>query len=477
MDERFGVFSIETLERRQMLAGQVTATVVDGRLFIEGDDAANSIVLDRSPSEEADHKIIRIRGVNSTAINGHDAYIATDVIGGISIELAGGNDVLTISNLRPKGSLSVALGAGDDRALLRKIQTTGNITLDGGANFDDITIRDSVVHGNLEGSGGADRDRLTVSRVSVKGDFDWSDAGGATTMYVNRLSIHQNASIKTGNSIDHLFLESSTFFHDANVTTEGRNDQVKVRGTVFHGESDIDGGAGTNDIDREVILSWDFRDGAQGWTAGFADYPAGQTTSSDGTSAEEFYGLESGLKPLPKELGISGTGFYLAGSNHSDALSMYLAQRLSIRNGLLPGSTYDASYKIKFASHVPAGISGLGGSPAIGIGTVVAPQAFELVVDPSQKNNTAIRNYVLNVDFAKAATRLGDIANGGPPITTDIYRIVTRKGPNASPVTTDPKGNLSLAFGTFHSGNEGRTSLYYMSVAATFTPHNRKESQ
>jgi hypothetical protein len=66
-----------------------------------------------------------------------------------------------------------------------------------------------------------------------------------------------------------------------------------------------------------VTKSFDFRNGSLGWEAGFSDYPP--ATDKDG-----FYELKAEIRSLPPELGVSGTGFYIQGNNHSDDLFMFL---------------------------------------------------------------------------------------------------------------------------------------------------------
>lgn len=70
-----------------------------------------------------------------------------------------------------------------------------------------------------------------------------------------------------------------------------------------------------------ITVTYDFRNGAQGWQAGFADYPP---ATDDG-----FYGLKAEIRSLPPELGINGTGFYIQGNNHSDDLFMFLKRETS----------------------------------------------------------------------------------------------------------------------------------------------------
>ncbi|HET9714249.1 MAG TPA: hypothetical protein VFP64_20345, partial [Pyrinomonadaceae bacterium] len=104
-----------------------------------------------------------------------------------------------------------------------------------------------------------------------------------------------------------------------------------------------------------ITVSYDFRNGAQGWQAGFSDYPP--------ASDNGFYDLKAEIRSLPPELGISGTGFYIQGNNHSDDLFMFLKRRLTSAEGIVAGQTYEITFKLVFASNAQSGCGGVGGSP------------------------------------------------------------------------------------------------------------------
>jgi hypothetical protein len=102
-----------------------------------------------------------------------------------------------------------------------------------------------------------------------------------------------------------------------------------------------------------VRLEFDFPDGAQGWEAGFAEY----------SPEMEGMMLEEEIRPLPSELGMNGTGYYLQGMNHSDDLFIFLKRQLGTDDGVVPGQEYRVMFTIVFASNAPSGAVGIGGSP------------------------------------------------------------------------------------------------------------------
>ena len=75
-----------------------------------------------------------------------------------------------------------------------------------------------------------------------------------------------------------------------------------------------------------VRLEFDFRQGTQGWDPGFAEYSAEM----------EGLMLEGEIRPLPSEVGVNGTGYYLQGMNHSDDLFIFLTPPLGTDDGIVP---------------------------------------------------------------------------------------------------------------------------------------------
>jgi hypothetical protein len=198
----------------------------------------------------------------------------------------------------------------------------------------------------------------------------------------------------------------------------------------------------------------DFTLGAQGWIAGFADYPVGQ---------ESFYELDSGYRALPSPLDGMGSALYIAGNNHSDDLFMFYKGKVG---GLEPGRTYRAEFRLEFATNVPRGCSGIGGSP----GESVYAKAGASTTEPEAVNSGG--TYRMNVDKGQQsngganAAVLGDMA-GSQECTSATQPWETKEvsGGGAVEVTADAEGSLWLFMGT-DSGFEGKTTLYFTRITA-----------
>ena len=213
-----------------------------------------------------------------------------------------------------------------------------------------------------------------------------------------------------------------------------------------------------------VSVSFDFRNGALGWQAGFADYPP--TTDKNG-----FYQLLAEVRTLPPELGVNGTGFYIQGNNHSDDLFMFIKRRLNSDDGIVAGQTYQISYTLVFASSVQSGCVGVGGSPAVTLKAGASPAEPIALFDSSPLISWLRMNVGKDPNQGNiAASPTGTIANGIPCGSgQNSYVSIQRTHQHTSLVNANAKGELWLLIGT-DSGFEGLTALYYQRIAVTLTP-------
>jgi len=221
-----------------------------------------------------------------------------------------------------------------------------------------------------------------------------------------------------------------------------------------------------------VSIGFDFRNGALGWQTGFARYPP--ATDKDG-----FYQLLAEIRSLPADLGVNGTGFYIQGNNHSDALVMFMKRRLSADNGIVAGLAYQVNFTITFASQAPTGCFGAGGSPgdSVNLRAGATPAEPLTLLESSKPSLISILGF--NVDIGGgsgpnkngiAASFTGTIANGLPcDSSTRPWVSIQRNHQHTTLVNANSKGEIWLFVGT-DSGFEGLTQLYYQRIDVTLTP-------
>jgi hypothetical protein len=213
---------------------------------------------------------------------------------------------------------------------------------------------------------------------------------------------------------------------------------------------------------KPIILHFSFAENAQGWIAGFADYPVGE---------EEFFELESGIEPMPPDLGLVGKGFRLSGNNHSDDLFMFLKRRLGPEDGVVPDTEYRFNFVLEFASNAPSGAVGIGGAPGESVFLKAGASAREpksVPVDGNLRMDVDKGNQAVG---GPAASSVGNIANGRPASEPPRYVLLRKEHQHPYNIRADRQGAVWLLIGT-DSGFEGPTALYYRQFRVELVPVN-----
>ena len=200
-------------------------------------------------------------------------------------------------------------------------------------------------------------------------------------------------------------------------------------------------------IERDPMeFTFDFSGGANGWAGDFADYPVGEAGS---------YELKFEVSTLPEPLPENEAALMLSGTNMSDDLFMFLKKKLT---GLKADATYNITFTIEFASDVPDGQSGIGGSP----GESVFIKAGATQLEPATVKDD-MDYYRMNIDKGNQANDgedmkvLGDFSND---TDQEVYTLKTVTNENPITATADSNGELWIIIGT-DSGFEGNTTVYY----------------
>ncbi len=233
------------------------------------------------------------------------------------------------------------------------------------------------------------------------------------------------------------------------------------------------GGAGTEDTplssprltpiptptdNSPVQLVIDFSEGADGWSADFADYPI---------KDEILFDFISGVESIPSKL-QNISGYRLSGMNRSDDLFMFIKKGFS---GFIPGATYQLIFDITFATNAQSNCVGPG-SP----GTAVTIKAGASSIEPLKILNDQ-NMYRMNIDIGNQkngglnAIAIGNFANSQECDPTNAFfelKTLTNVNDKLFIITADPNGVLWFLFAT-DSGFESLTNIYFVkgSIVAT----------
>lgn len=198
--------SMESLERRDVMAGNVTAVLAGGNLTLTGDSAANQILVDRNPSNFGQ---LRISPLGTTKINGGTTPVSYPVNGNLNINLNGGADDVRVDRVRLGAALNIDTNGGNDTVLLTN-SGANQLHVTTGGGDDNVTI-DGFSVGGGPGSPGAS--------ISTGDGFD--------TVQITGLTAGRPVSIDTGNAGDSVSIRSSSFAA-LSVATDGGNDTVSL---------------------------------------------------------------------------------------------------------------------------------------------------------------------------------------------------------------------------------------------------------
>lgn len=236
----YGTF--ERLEPRNLLAGHVRASIVDGDLVIRGDDASNKIEIRR-----VDNSSVEVQGLtaggSATSINGrangsakfsiHDDIICYLYGGNDRLSMTGsaqtkplmvrdrllvygadGGDVVQLKYVSVVGDCQLSLGAGNDRVFARYLYVGDDLSIYGAAqgelNDKTIDIRgNNYVAGDTSISLGDGDDNVQISHFRTE-RLNVSLRDGSDTLSVD--ITHATGGVFAGGSgIDTLHIGANDF--------------------------------------------------------------------------------------------------------------------------------------------------------------------------------------------------------------------------------------------------------------------------
>jgi hypothetical protein len=232
--------TLESLESRLPLAGNVTATVVDGKLTVLGDAQANVIVIEEVFFFDAGPGF-QVRGLAGTTINGaSSAFRSFDEVRDILVSLGRGNDRMVIaevgvvSSLEPgpifvsdpisrliqegpvlvgspgnaniAGQLTINLSDGNDTAIVYATAGEG-IAIEAGAGDDQFYHVDDAAHdtGPLRVRMGEGNDLASVTVFNASQQIDLQTANGNDQVFAT-LATPTQLTVHTGIGDDNVYV-------------------------------------------------------------------------------------------------------------------------------------------------------------------------------------------------------------------------------------------------------------------------------
>jgi hypothetical protein len=177
---------VESLERREVLAGNITASVVGDTLMLTGDNLDNSaVVISLGGGQYA------VAGNNTTTVNGStNNFVTNRAVSHISANMNGGNDALSLGN----NAAAIDTLAGDLNQ--RSVLAVPNVTTLQSRISAATSVTSFSLGGNLTFLGGAGNDLLAV--VGTIGRTVTANLGSSLSTGLNAIGIDASATASRG---------------------------------------------------------------------------------------------------------------------------------------------------------------------------------------------------------------------------------------------------------------------------------------
>src|SRR5215211_1009695 len=164
----------ESLENRQMMAGDVVGRIHAGTLTLKGDNFSNGITITAGavPNSVVVTGFTPLGGT-PTNVNGlaNTAVTFLNVINGLKVNMGPGNDEVAINNLNIFGKGKINMGSGVDTVTINNSRFCKALDIDMGPDADHLTITNTLVDGKVDIDTGRGCDDVTLT-ASTFGQLD-----------------------------------------------------------------------------------------------------------------------------------------------------------------------------------------------------------------------------------------------------------------------------------------------------------------
>lgn len=218
---------LEKLERRQVLTGNVTATVSAGSLIVVGDEAGNAVELSQSGAN------LVLRGLSGTTVNGASEFVvrtgSTRVEQSLFAYLNGGNDTFSLGDgVSVRRDAFLFLGEGDDTFAMQGATAHRRLHVDLGNGDDNISLLHATVSRDVTLVGGLGDKTVSVSDSFLGRSFTLVTTSGNDAVLLDNVDIHGVASVLNGLGNDDVLIGDAVFHKTAVIDTSLGDDVVRL---------------------------------------------------------------------------------------------------------------------------------------------------------------------------------------------------------------------------------------------------------
>lgn len=243
--------TVERLESRELMAGDLHAALVAGDLRISGGLLSNGLEITAGPTPGT----VQVAGLRQagfgTQVNQQNGPLTFAVARDVVIDLGDGDNLLKIENVCLPGKLKVHCGDGSDTIRLEGSTIARNLVLDTGMGNDAVHLSNDIVRGAIEARLRKGDDYFGMLGCQVNGDVEidmgWnadrvnvqdsrlgadltilSDSVFAPTrVTLSNVQVADELKVRTGDGDDHIRLAGVTA-QSLEIETHGGHDRVDL---------------------------------------------------------------------------------------------------------------------------------------------------------------------------------------------------------------------------------------------------------
>ncbi len=225
----------ETLEKRNLLAGDVIVFEFDQNLFLRGDAADNQVEI-----VGLDNGDIQVSGLDGTTVNGRSQPY---VLAGSQAQIA--------------QDLRVNMGFGNDTLFVEGIEIQNRSVVYGGPGDDSIGFFNTQVMDDFFSNLASGNDSLSVDQVHVGDNLALFGVDGSDTIGIDQVMVAGRTHVVLGEGSDSVAISNSTHVEDAAIFGFAGSDFVGLNGITVQSQASLILGAGSDDVS---IVDSDFQD-------------------------------------------------------------------------------------------------------------------------------------------------------------------------------------------------------------------------
>jgi ribosomal protein L27 len=221
-------FGVESLEGRELMAGNVDVTLSNGNLLLTGDNLGNGVQIRQISANKLAVVGLKQAGAN-TSINGVGFQVFSGVTGNVTFNMNGGNDQIDVTN----GAGFFASQTGLPTTF-QPVDFARNVTVNLGDGNDLLAMEDADVNGGLKIDGGFDNgvDTIDLEGISTIGlksaALEIDTRGGADVIDIEFADLAGSVDIDSGNEADFVKMFFAEISGDLTIRTQAGDDLVQL---------------------------------------------------------------------------------------------------------------------------------------------------------------------------------------------------------------------------------------------------------